>query len=344
MSYPRIKMLTVLLMLGIASSGSVTTEDVLSVHVDAVHGSDANSGSSAADALRTTTAARDAVRELRSAGHVAAVQVLLHPGAYEHAAPLAFDARDSGHGPAGNTTWRAADPAAAAAVGHVQQQGAATATATATATAADTNLPRLLGGVILGSGGHNISWQQSGTTPAPPGGGATHAVWRAALPPALLAQLAHVDGEQIPSLFVGGVRMWRARWPNADAAHPTIWGGGYATASGGLGRLPCAFRSPDITQVGPGRGPPPPRPTSILVLLPRHSTYSRLTPYMYLTCYFPPPHSLTYLLSCRWGRPTPTPTDPARCPPTAATQRSRRPGSRWPRTHSRLGAPRPGTT
>ena len=38
-------------------------------------------------------------------------------------------------------------------------------------------------------------------------------------------------------------RLWRARHPNHDSTFPTIWGGGYLTASGGLGYLPCKGES-----------------------------------------------------------------------------------------------------
>eukprot|EP00937_MAST-01D_sp_MAST-1D-sp2_P000443 g443.t1 len=84
-------------------------------------------------------------------------------------------------------------------------------------------------------------------THSPRGGSVT--VWRAVLPAATRAQLVDADGapSQIQSLFVGGRRLWRARWPNADPTQPGIWGGGYVTASGGLGGFPCPFRSPDVS-------------------------------------------------------------------------------------------------
>ena len=63
-------------------------------------------------------------------------------------------------------------------------------------------------------------------------------VWKAVLSPAL--------DRAIPALFVGGHRMWRARWPNADLKFPTIFGGGFVTASGGINSIPCSFRSPAL--------------------------------------------------------------------------------------------------
>lgn len=67
------------------------------VHVDAVHGSDANSGRSPAEALATTGAAQRAVRSLlASSPGGAGVDVLLQSGVYEHAAPLELDERDGG--------------------------------------------------------------------------------------------------------------------------------------------------------------------------------------------------------------------------------------------------------
>lgn len=53
--------------------------------------------------------------------------------------------------------------------------------------------------------------------------------------------------DQIPALFVGGKRMWPARWPNADVRFPTIFGAGYVTASGGINSIPCSFRSPAVS-------------------------------------------------------------------------------------------------
>ena len=149
---------------------ALAVADTRDVHVDAVNGNDANSGGTAAAALRTSAAARDAVRTLRATGFGGAVSVLMHPGAYEHATPLALDTRDGGASAAGNTTWRAAHPNA--------------------------NPARLLGGVTL-----NLTWERAS---AAAGAVSADTIWRAALPASLRTQLADVDGGQIPSLFVDG--------------------------------------------------------------------------------------------------------------------------------------------
>jgi hypothetical protein len=63
-------------------------------------------------------------------------------------------------------------------------------------------------------------------------------VWKAEVPEG--------TDQPIPALFVGGHRMWRARWPNVDLKYPTIFGGGFATATGGINSIPCSFRSPAL--------------------------------------------------------------------------------------------------
>lgn len=94
-------------------------------------------------------------------------------------------------------------------------------------------------------------------------------VWQAALPATLRQDLAasvpagagRLEGEIVELQYGGGAapsngtgnsstsrsRLWRARHPNLDPVFPTIFGAGYLTASGGVGSMPCAFRSPRVT-------------------------------------------------------------------------------------------------
>ena len=95
-----------------------------------------------------------------------------------------------------------------------------------------------MGGVRL-SGHTALPWQ--------PSRGHGQGVWEAQLPAALRQTVAsavplgagRLQGEIVelqytPNRAARG-RLWRARHPNYDSTFPTIWGGGYLTASGGIG-------------------------------------------------------------------------------------------------------------
>eukprot|EP01043_Picozoa_sp_COSAG02_P024333 COSAG02_NODE_1327_length_13220_cov_11.602241_7_plen_476_part_00 len=85
-------------------------------------------------------------------------------------------------------------------------------------------------------------------------------IWQASLPAALRRVLAdtvplgagRMLGEIVELQYSDSAsnssrrRLWRARHPNLDPTFSTIWGAGYLTASGGLGSIPCAFRSPRV--------------------------------------------------------------------------------------------------
>jgi hypothetical protein len=225
-------MMLLLLVLLIPSAASAATTVI---YVDPQTGSDAHIGASPATALRTLLHAQSIVRQRRAAGDTGALTVLLSGGVYELPAGLKFDSPlDGGVSAEGCTTWAAA----AGGRRHAQR-------------------PRLVGGLSLAA----LDWQPA---PSPSAG-----VWQVTLPPALRHALAtnvpagagRLDGEIVELQYGGEAsnnnagsidnssrsRLWRARHPNADPIFPTIFGAGYLTASGGIGSLPCAFRSPHVT-------------------------------------------------------------------------------------------------
>jgi hypothetical protein len=195
------------------------------IYVDPTGGDDAHSGATKQLALRSLPAAQQVVRERRAGGEAGAVSVLLAGGMYELPSGLRFDSPlDGGLSAAASTTWAALDPEHA---------------------------PQLVGGMSVSG----LKWQHAL--------GRGHGVWQASLPPSLRRDLAmNVSGgagrlgaEIVELQYSDGNssrrRLWRARHPNLDHTFPTIWGGGYLTASGGIGSLPCAFRSPRVTIATP---------------------------------------------------------------------------------------------
>ena len=212
------------LALGACSGATATVE----LYVDPQTGDDAHTGATPQAALRSLGHAQQVVRQRRAAGEAGPVTVLLASGMYELPEGLRFDSPLDGGSAEGPTTWAAEDPE---------------------------HPPRLVGGVRL-SGHAALPWQPSRAH--------GQGVWEAQLPAGLRQGLAsavplgagRLQGEIVELQYTptdraanssARGRLWRARHPNHDPTFPTIWGAGYLTASGGIGSLPCAFRSPRVT-------------------------------------------------------------------------------------------------